>query len=773
MRGCTSYPCRALKHAAIKIRHNVFLRPQRALARYALLIPFCILAACDDTELTHPDAKQPQAIAIGHVGYDMDSHPMGRDHLNNGNNDAKTRAPRTDLDVIKNRGVLRVLINQTEDAALPRQAIPVLHDSRLIRAFAAHLGVRTEFIAIDDPEQLHHALLQHRGDLIASATRLTKNEKSSITLTHPIAHVTDWVVGKRGAADLPTTISELAGKVVHVRANAPFMDTLVQLRTQRVPSLRIATVSSAQDADDLVLDVSQGKFKLTVIDNQTLDLIQTYNQDVQALFPLAREGRSVSWAVRPDQPALLAAINAFLIEHAMTAHTKELFTGDLSAIKERGVLRVLTRNNGVNYFLHHGKQMGFEYELAEQLAKQLGVRLEMVVPNARDQLIPWLLAGRGDMIAASMTVTPERKRLIRFSQPYMYVHEVIVQRTQQPHPIDRLSDLKGKTIHATRSSSHYDTLIALQKRYGPFHIAYVDEDTESEQLIAMVAQGKIQFAVADSHMLQAESRYYNGTIEGGAILTPLHTTTRFDPTPTDDTGAQALAFAVRPNNPQLAAVVNNFATKTYRSTIYNMARQRYFRDIPTARINPHHSLPGTMPSQRHSAISPYDTIFRRLSSQYHLDWRLMAAQAFRESGFDPKARSGHGALGLFQLMPETGAEMGFTNLEDPQQNTHAGIKYMYMLMQRFDPRIPFSQRIQFALASYNVGYGHVRDAQRLAEQLGLDAHRWFGNVEKAMLLLQTPKYAQHARYGYCRGSEAVAYVANIHTLYNSYVKLVH
>ena len=196
-----------------------------------------------------------------------------------------------------------------------------------------------------------------------------------------------------------------------------------------------------------------------------------------------------------------------------------------------------------------------------------------------------------------------------------------------------------------------------------------------------------------------------------------------------------------------------------------MAKNKYFKNKRHAKkaIASNASVTGQ--------ISPYDATIKKYASKYSLDWRLLSAQAFQESRFNPLAKSWVGARGLFQVMPATGAEMGFTKLENPDVGTHAGVKYMRRMVDRFDPSLPYRQRIRFALASYNAGYGHVMDARRLAAKRGWDPDRWFGNVEKAMILLEQPRYYRKARYGYCRGSEPVQYVSNIQLLYDNYVKL--
>ncbi len=167
-------------------------------------------------------------------------------------------------------------------------------------------------------------------------------------------------------------------------------------------------------------------------------------------------------------------------------------------------------------------------------------------------------------------------------------------------------------------------------------------------------------------------------------------------------------------------------------------------------------------------LSPYDATVRKYARQYDLDWRLLTAQMSAESGFEPHAQSPAGAVGLMQLMPPTAADMGFASFHRPEENIHAGVKYVRWLHARF-ATVPEAERINFVIAAYNAGPGHVRDAQRLAAWLGWDPNHWSGSVEKAILLLERPENYAYARYGYCRGSETVTYVKRVRATYAAYV----
>ena len=393
-------------------------------------------------------------------------------------------------------------------------------------------------------------------------------------------------------------------------------------------------------------------------------------------------------------------------------------------------------------------------DLAAMVAKDLSVRLEVVVPPNHSDLIPWLLAGKGDVIAANLTVTPEREKQVAFSTRYLEVTELIVDK-DDADKISRPAQLAGQAVHVRRSSSYRRTLEALKKLHKTIKIIDAPEDMGTEMLIDAVANSEIPFTLADSNFVDMMRGYQTGVIGIPAFES--------DGKPQ----VSNIAFAMRPGSKGLKAYLDGFVKKNYRGLEYNVARKRYFgasRKIGAA-SKQRAALSGS--------LSPYDAIVKKYSARYGLDWRLMSAQAYVESRFNPRAKSWVGAKGLFQVMPRTGASLGFHDLEDPEQGTHAGIKYMDRLIKRFDKDIPLKQRVRFALAAYNAGLGHVFDARRLAAEKGWDSKRWFGNVEKAILLLQRPEYAKKARHGYCRGAEPVKYVSHIQSLYDVFVKAVN
>ena len=417
-------------------------------------------------------------------------------------------------------------------------------------------------------------------------------------------------------------------------------------------------------------------------------------------------------------------------------------------LKERRRLRMITRNNALTYFIHRGRQVGFEYELIKEFADRHDLRLDIVIPESHAELLSHLNEGKGDLVAAAMTITEERRAQAAFTLPYNEVEELVVVRAEEDS-IASVQDLAGRTVHVRPSSSFYTTLMALADSIEGLQIAPLPDSLETEDILAGVEEGRYDITLCDSNLLDVELAYGRQLKAACSIK------------------STSLGWAVRENNPALLAALNQYIKEEKRGLFFNMMKKRYFknkRTIAKAKDSLRVDLSGR--------LSPYDELVKKYAQQYGQDWRLITAQMYQESKFDPEATSWVGARGLMQIMPLTGRELGFTDLQDPEKNIHAGVKYMYQLFNRFGPKISMDERMRFALAAYNVGYGHVLDARRLAREKGWDPDRWFGHVEQAMRLLAKPAYYKRARYGFCRGGQPVHYVSNIQNRYDAYVGML-
>ncbi len=650
-----------------------------------------------------------------------------------------------DLDAIAKRGRLRIILpSSREFECLPRRGTPLVTNEILARKFAEELGLHPDVVLVDRYDDIIEYLLDGRGDIIAAPLTVTQERRDRLAFSSIIGLVKEQVVTRAGD-DSIKGVEDLAGRRVAVRRSSSYFATLQELKKKH-PEIEIMTVDEHFGTERIIQLVAQGRYEATVADSDIMDEVLIYCNKVRAAIDLTDE-RPVAWAVRPGSKELLQKLNAFIGRERVSGRGVKTGRGDLPEIKNRKVLRVLTRNNAVSYFIYRGELVGFEYDLALEFAKRNGLAVSMIVPPRHEDLIPWLKEGRGDVVAAALTLTEDRKAEpgVSFSRPYNYVSEMLVARADESG-LEGVEDLEGRTIVVRSGSSYRQTLEGLKGRGIGFRIGEAPADMETEEIIDRVARGEYDLTLADSHILDIELTYRDD-IKGAFALT-------------ED---MPQAWAVRAESRELLAAVNSFFDETYKGLFYNMTYNRYFGH--------EHAIKSHVEQRASTSgrLSPYDGLVKKYADRYAFDWRLITAQMYQESRFDPEAVSWAGAIGLMQILPGTAMELGFKDITSPAGSIHAGVKYLYQMRSRFDTTLPLEVRENFALASYNVGWGHVLDAQRLAEEAGLKSDMWFDNVEKAMLMLSKPEYYSRTRYGYCRGSEPVKYVREIRHRYNAYM----
>ena len=651
-----------------------------------------------------------------------------------------------DLPQLQARGVLRVIVSEEPITYIPRQAEPVTLDYDIAHSLADALNLKLELVKADNYVQMLEKLLEGEGDIIASSLTVTPDREKLAAFSVPYLYVDEYLITAR-ADSLPETVADLAGMEISVRQSSSFYQTLIDVQKE-VPSLRIHTVSDTLSTEGLIKGIARGQYKATLCDAHLWHAIANYYNNLVAPLVVAEE-RPLALMMRPNDTKLKVKVDEYLLAHQFTRHRQQTFTDDLPGLKERRRLRMITRNNAMTYFIYRGQQIGFEYELIKRFASQHNLGLEIVIPNSHAELLSYLNEGKGDVVASAMTITEERQEQVAFTLPYNEVSELVVVHADDDS-IASLQDLAGRTIHVRASSSFYTTLMALRDSIKGLEIAIVPDNVETEDILAGVEEGIYDLTMCDSHLLDIE-RAYGRRLKAALSIKP-----------------SALGWAVRKDNTELLAALNEYIKEEKGGLFFNMMKKRYFkstRAVARAKDSTRVGLSGQ--------LSPYDELIKKYASQYGQDWRLITAQMYQESKFDPEAVSWVGAQGLMQVMPSTGEQLGFTNLQEPQESIHAGVKYMRQLINRFDHKLPMEERIRFALASYNVGYGHVLDARRLAREMGWDPNRWFGHVEKAMRLLSQSDYYERARYGFCRGGQPVHYVENIQNFYDAYVEILN
>jgi membrane-bound lytic murein transglycosylase F len=640
---------------------------------------------------------------------------------------------------IKQSGVLNALkLHWEAQSSLPRSGATSLFHVDLLTEFARQHNLRIQWHKVDNLNQMFEQLAQFKADIIPRHLSITDKRQSRMTFTLPLAQDEEVLIGKKGLSP-PDSKSVIT---VSVPEHTAYIDTL----KKHFPQWQIATLKGLLNWEDTADALSEGEIQYSVLDNHAAEQLTAYRDDVVPLMTLP-ETRQLAWAVTKNNHSLADKLNEFIAAHHVEQSPQASRKLDLNQIKKRKQpLRMITRNSPETYFLWRGELAGFEYELMREFAKRHKVRLEVVVADSYEQMKQLLQQGKGDVIAAGLSRTPERQKELQFSFRYNRVSEQLVSHQGSP-VINGLEDLKDRTITVRKSSAFWQTAQTLAKEYGA-KVLPAEEDMPTELLIAQVANKSIDLTIADSNLIGIEQRFRDN----------LHVSmTLQEKVP--------YAWALRKHNPQLLNALNAFIKKEYRGTFYNVVKTRYFGNKKRQKNYRENRI------QADSALSPYDNLVKGIAREHQFDWRLITSQMFQESRFNPKAKSSAGALGLMQILPRTGKELGYDNLTNPEESIKAGIKYLDWTRDRFSDDIPVQQRLFFALAAYNAGYGHVKDAQRLAKKMNLKPDVWFDHVEKAMLLLQKPKYYKKARFGYCRGSEPVNYVRNIQQRYLGYLDM--
>lgn len=435
---------------------------------------------------------------------------------------------------------------------------------------------------------------------------------------------------------------------------------------------------------------------------------------------------------------------------------------DLEAIRKRGSLVALLDNNSISYFIYKGQTMGYEYELLKRLCTHLKVDLKVKLVSGIEQAIDLLNKGEGDVLAFPLTVTLERKQYLTFTNPHFDTHQVLVQkkpanwRMLAPEMLEKKlikqpEQLSKQEVYVMKGSAFRDRLVELNTQLAePILIKEDSATAETESLIQKVATGEIKYTITDEVIANVNTLYYPNLDISTVLSEP-----------------QQIAWAVRTNSPQLHTEINTWLDKTKKSGVFTVIYNKYFKSsrLALARIKDDYS------SLAGGQLSPYDEQLKKGAEQIGWDWRLVASVVYQESNFNPRVKSWAGAIGLMQIMPETGEYFGASNLWDPSQNINVGIRFLKFLDKHWAKTVPDpEERMKFVLASYNVGLSHVIDAQKLTRKYGKDPTLWEDNVEYYLLQKRDPKYFRDpvAVVGYCRCDGPVRYVKEVLQRYDEY-----
>ncbi len=411
----------------------------------------------------------------------------------------------------------------------------------------------------------------------------------------------------------------------------------------------------------------------------------------------------------------------------------------LTQVLEAGELRVATRNSPDAYYLgSHGPE-GLAYELASRFAENLGVSLRLYTVRTREAALNEVRAGRAHIAAAGITTGIPLPKGVSFGPGYALVREHLVQRRGAPRPTSMKAAGRGR-IEVAAGSAHLRTLEDL--RLSEPDLPWIERaDTDTEQILNEVSRGTAQYTLASSTEF--------------ALNRPMHPNLAIA---LDLSPERAVAWVVSTANYDSSILdrVNAFFILSRADGVIGVLLDRYYGNPDSFDYLQSRNFMEHVESR----LPLYLLWFKNAALQYRVDWRLLAAMGYQESKWDPSAVSFSGARGLMQLTADTAEMMRSTNRHDPQASIIGGAKYLARMMETVPSRIPEPDRTWFAVAAYNVGYGHIEDARVLAQQTGRDPDRW-EDVRETLPLLSQEKWYTRTRHGYARGWEPVRYVENV------------
>ena len=461
----------------------------------------------------------------------------------------------------------------------------------------------------------------------------------------------------------------------------------------------------------------------------------------------------VPQGITADGPASIANSSVQIPPTATVHLTEEVFepwTGDLDGMVQRRVIRVLTVYSPGHFYLEQGQPKGMNKEYARGLEKFINQRLPRkhprvhvaTIPVARNELIPALLSGRGDLVMAGLSITEERKQLLDFSIPVSKpINEILITGPSAP-ALESIDELAGKTVFVRHSSSYRESLEELNKVFfqadkKPVDIELIDESLEDEDLIEMVNSGLLPWAIVDDYKPRMWQDVFSNVQPRSDIVLR---------------SGGLIAWAFRKESPELAATVNEFLKNNRQGTmIGNVLIKRYITDFDWAK--------NALSAEDFMRFEGLANLFRKYGDKFSIDYLLAAAQGYQESRLDQSARSGAGAVGVMQLLPSTARDpnINVADIHEVENNIHAGMKYLDFLRGRYfsDPDIDRLNQTLMALAAYNAGPSRMINLRNKAKKLGYDPNIWFDNVE---LVAATDV-----------GQEPVRYVANIFKYYIAYL----
>ena len=410
----------------------------------------------------------------------------------------------------------------------------------------------------------------------------------------------------------------------------------------------------------------------------------------------------------------------------------------LKKIKNNKSLNVVLLNSPTTYYLGVDGPQGFEYDLLESYASHIGVDLNITTVNTTKEAIELSKDEKYHITSASLSKTPNRTKEFNFGPSYYEVQQQVIcyrgMIGSGKFPRDE-EDLVGLKVTVGIDTSYSETLETLKDDGLDINVTYTS-DYSTEELLEQVASNKIDCTIADSHIYSLNLRYFTNL----ALAFTIGEREQLAWVLTKDSKALEIDMYAWLNvfnqSGKMAALKDHYYS-------YILFFDYYDTKVFYKRIK--------------SRLYKYKRYFKQAAEKYDLPWELIAAQSYQESHWNPRAKSYTGVRGLMMLTKSTAKMLGVKNRISPKQSVMGGTKHLKQMLRYVPKEVEGDNRIKFALAAYNIGMGHVRDARKLAKKFGLNENIW-SDLKITLPLLSQKRYYRTLKYGYARGSEPVRYL---------------
>ncbi len=412
----------------------------------------------------------------------------------------------------------------------------------------------------------------------------------------------------------------------------------------------------------------------------------------------------------------------------------------LDQILARGELVVVTRNSPTTYYLDKNGPTGFEYALAARLAEELDVELRMETAFNLPDIFTKLQRHQANIAAAGLTLTEQREASFPHTTPYLNSTPQVIYVAGDFQPRS-LPDLAGLHIVVLSGSSHAEMLRSLKTHEVPDLKWEEIDEADTLQLLELLNSGQADLAIIDSNEFATQQSLYPRLQVAFNLSTE-----------------QELVWYLPPeiDNTRLLAFIDNFTQQLQQDGTLARLRDQYFGHTAGLSLNRADEFAQNMKE----TLPAYQPLIKQIAKEYQVDWQLLAALAYKESQWNPKATSPTGVRGMMMLTEPTAREFGVDNRLDAAQSLRGGARYLKDIVRRLPKRIQEPDRTWMALAAYNIGLSHLEDARVLTQRQGGDPNLW-RDVMQRLPLLQKTEYFKDTRYGYARGVEALSLVQNI------------